>query len=327
MSVKNNQPTNDENERWTIKLHKEKALKRKKQNNRIGVLKIVAWMLLFGLPLLFQYAYFTSLKNISFSVDLGLSPSARMTSVRVDAQTQTYSNEFDINQLADEVKEYADSIIEPIFYLNSKLNMSIALTKVLINETLNDMLITPLSNFLGQPIINISDLENALRNFTIPRDIIDPIYERLFRWEIPKLFPASWDNLVYFYISYDGIFPITNLKVTVDLVYGTPIRLIQSVDSILSTGEKLTLSLKISTVLQDILQSTYQVLVDTTYNSIIKGDLFFYEHFGEIFKNEFLNIDLWLSLGVNANLGLLPIKFKVDVDLIWVIQQLIEVYL
>ena len=325
MSGKNRQPTNDENERWKIKLHKEKALKRKRQHNRIGLLKILVWFLLLGIPLLFQYAYLTSLKNISFSVDSGLSPSAQMRSIRVDAQTN--SSEFDINQFVDEVKGYADLIIEPIFDEYSELNMSLGLEEILINETLHDMLITPLSNFSGHPITNISDLENVLRNYTIPRDIIDPIYERLFREEIPKLFPASWDKLVFFYIGYDGIFPITNLKVNVDLVYGTSIRLIQSVDNILSTKEKLTLSLKISSVIQSILQSTYRVLVNTTYNSIIEGGFFFYEHFGEIFKNEFLNTGLWLSLGVKANLGLLPINFKVDVDLVWVIQQLMEVYL
>ncbi len=324
MSDENNKPTKEEIERWKLKLQKEKAFKRRKKIQRIGLLKIFVWVGLFITPILYQYAYFNSLKNISFSLEPTIPHPARMANLNLNAQTNFSSiTEFNVYDLVDEVQEYANSFIEPILDLNSGLNVTQAFGNVLINNTI----ITPLSNFLGYPITNLSDLIKALRNYTVPREIIDPIYEAVFKWEIPKLFPSSWDDLIYFYIGYEGIFPISNVNIEVDLIYGKPIRLIQSATSTFSKGESLGMSIKVATLIQEILQSTYRVLVNSTYNSIIAGGFFFYEHIIEYIKTEFLDIGLWLSLDVHASLGILPINFNVKVDLIWAIQLFMEVYL
>ncbi len=324
MSNDNNKPSKVEMERWKLKLQKEKAFKRKKKIQRIGLLKIVVWIGLFITPILYQYAYFNSLKNVTFSLEPTIPFPARMASMSINAQTNVSSmSKFDVYDLVAEVQEYANSFIEPLLDLSSGLNVTQAFGNVLINNTI----IAPLSNFLGHPIANLSDLMTALRNYTVPREIIDPIYESVFKWEIPKLLPSSWDDLVYFYIGYEGIFPITNVNVEVDLIYGEPIRLIQSATTTLSKEESLGMSIKVATLVQGILQSTYRVLVNATYNSIIAGGFFFYEHIIEYLKTEFLDIGLWLSLDVYANLGILPINFNVKVDLIWAIKLFMEVYL
>ena len=321
MSTENNKPSEKEIERWKIKLQNEKALKRRRKIQRIGLLKIFVWFGFFLVPLFYQYAYINSLRNVTISFEPEFPFPARLSSININAQTNT--SEFDITDLIDEVKKYTNSFIGPILDVNSGLNVTKAFGNVLKNSTI----ITPLRNFLGQPIANLNDLLNALRNYTVPREIIDPIYESIFRWEIPKLFPSSWDDLVYFYIGYDGIFPITNVKVKIDLIYGEPIRLIQSTTNTLSKGDKLAMSIKIATFLQGILQSTYRILVNATYKSTIAGGFFFYEHIVEYLKTEFLDIGLWLSLGIHADLGILPLNFNVSVDLIWAIKLLMEVYL
>lgn len=324
MSNEKNKPSKEEIERWRLRLQKEKAFKRRKRIQRIGLLKIFVWIGLFITPLLYQYAYFNSLKNVTFSLEPTIPHPARMANMNINAQTNISSiSEFNVYDLVAEVQEYANSFIEPILDEDSSLNVTKAFGNVLINNTI----ITPLSNFLGQPITNLNDLMTALRNYTVPREIIDPIYEAVFRWEIPKLFPSYWDNLVYFYIGYEGIFPITNVNVEVDLIYGDPIRLIQSASSMFSKGDSLAISIKVATLVQEILQSTYRVLINATYKSIIAGGFFFYEDFVEYLKTEFLDIGLWLSLGVHANLGILPINFNVSVDLIWAIKLFMELYL
>jgi len=320
MSNENNKPSKEEIERWKLKLQKEKAFKRRKKIQRIGLLKIFVWIGLFITPLLYQYAYFNSLKNVSFSLEPNIPFPARMANVNINAQTN--SSGFDVYNLVAEVQEYVNSFIEPILDVSSGLNVTQAFGNALINSTI----ITPLSNFLGRPIANLDDLMNALRNYTVPREIIDPIYESVFKWEIPKLLPSVWDDLVYFYIGYDGIFPITNVNVEIDLIYGDPIRLIQSASNTLSKGESLAVSITIASLVQGILQSTYRVLVNATYKSILAGGFFFYENIIDYLKTEFLDIGLWLSLVFRANLGILPIKFHVSVDLIWAINLFMEVY-
>ncbi len=320
MSKENKQYSDKEIERWKLKLQREKALKKKRNVRRIGILKILVWIGFLGIPLLYQFAYINSLNGFTFSVDPNDLSSVKLTSITISDETG--SQEFDINNLMDEVIEYNNLIFEPVFGQNSSLNVTLAAENVLSNNSL----IQPLSLHVGYQILTLENLTTALQNKTVPRYLIDAIYEAIFRWEIPKIFPDSWNDLVYFYIGYNGIFPITDIQIVIDIIYKSPIRLIESVSDTLSKEKTVALSLKIATVLEGILHIIYPILVNATYKSMIAGGFSFYEYFGEYFKTEFYSIDLWLSLGVYAKLGFIPVRFKVDVDLVWVIKQLIEEY-
>jgi hypothetical protein len=322
----------EKKERLKIRLQKEKSLRKKAKRRQIGKIKAIIFIIFLGIPFLYQLAYIDSLKGFTFSSGINLeafgSQSENSDTFSSGINLETFETQFDnpdfnINDFIDEVQEYVMSLLTPIFGGANDLNVTRAFENILSNNSL----LEPLETIIGNTISTLNEFKIALQNDTIPRHITDPIYEAVFRWEIPKIFPSSWDDIVYFYIGYNGIFPISDIVATIDLVYDEPIRLVENIDRDLSINKELVLRLKISTIMQGILQSSYRALINATYNSMVAGGFHFYRYIGEYFKNQFNEIGLFISVNFGARFGFLPINFKADVDLIWAIKLLIEAYL
>ena len=56
-------------DRWKIRLEKEKKFKRDTYNKKIGLAKIIIWLIILGIPTMFQLSYLDSLNGFTITTD------------------------------------------------------------------------------------------------------------------------------------------------------------------------------------------------------------------------------------------------------------------
>jgi len=269
----------------------------------LEVIRMVAWISLIGGGLYYHYLCLGGLTKFSISGDFNnLVP----TSLQV-------------NQSAI-ISQMLGSFVSPVFTNKSNLNMTYAFELVLNNSTE----IQPLEDYLGVPSLSMQDFWNALHDPTTPRQILDGIYESLWRVELPNVFPSDFYQPHYIYIEYNGSIAITNILVYIDLTSGETVRILSNVENQLSQNQNLSISFTIGNFFQSLVQLSYRALVNATYNAILAGGMYFYNYIGNYLQAQLNNIQLIGSFGLQASIGLIPANVTASVDLTPLIQQYIR---
>src|SRR5271157_2287445 len=303
METSNGEFATKERERRKIHVQRSKARKRSKKMRVLEVIRMVAWISLIGGGLYYHYLCLGGLTKFSISGDFNnLVP----TSLQV-------------NQSAI-ISQMLGSFVSPVFTNKSNLNMTYAFELVLNNSTE----IQPLEDYLGVSSLSMQDFWNALHDPTTPRQILDGIYESLWRVELPNVFPSDFYQPHYIYIEYNGSIAITNILVYIDLTSGETVRILSNVENQLSQNQNLSISFTIGNFFQSLVQLSYRALVNATYNAILAGGMYFYNYIGNYLQAQLNNIQLIGSFGLQASIGLIPANVTASVDLTPLIQQYIR---
>ncbi len=281
-----------------------KELKRKKKMNMLSVIKTVLWIGLIGGTLWYNGLCFSSLAKFTVSGNL----------------SDISSPSFQYEQSLSEITNMIDLLINPIFS-GGGVNMTQAFENVFQNATAMQQL----RDFFGgiEPT-TMQEFWDALQNVSTPRAVLDIIFETLWSIELPSLFPGAWNSPHYFYVGYQGDIPVTNVLVFVDIIFREPIRIVENVETSLTKGGVLTLSLTVGALFQALIQASYSVLVNATYNAILAGGLYFWDYIGNYITPEYLNLKIKANLGLQATVGVIPTSMSADVDLSPIIQSYID---
>ncbi|MHA1731183.1 MAG: hypothetical protein ACTSU5_04535 [Promethearchaeota archaeon] len=279
-------------------------LKRKKKMAKLGVYKVLVWLVLFGGAGAYHLVWVDSLLGFSFESDFALPHD--MSPLGQDGSGESGG----FNQSMGEFDELGSNLFEGVFGA-SGVNVSQAFDNINHNETL----IAPLLASIPATNLTTDEFHAALQNATIPDSVKIPIFEALWRFEIPKLFPAWFYQPFHLHVRYSGSITIREIAAFVDLHFGKLFRLVEVNQSVLRRGGLVEVTLTPGEVLQGVIDMAFDALVNATFEAISSGGFGFYETIGEYLGEEFLSLDPGISLGMSAWLGVYPVQVDAYVNI------------